>query len=186
LARWLVDRPTDRPAELRPEASVRELDEAMEERNDDPADETLLCWWLLRRRGVDARFMTGLRGRPGDPNPADTCWLELHLPGRFALLDLGFGGRPALRDAEASYRPTRSRVLRVVQDPVWWPRQGPTYEIPEPDARDDADPWVRLTPVQAPTEPAPAAPAKPAAAPVAAPAAPPPPAPTGWLDLAEE
>lgn len=147
VARFALDQDPQRPEARREHETLRELDEVLLERNDDLADETLLVLWLLRRRGVAARWVTGLRTRAGEAAPKDVAWLEVDLGGRLWLLDLSLGGRPTLRDANVAYGRARSTLSRFVGGGVLWlPRRTVVVEAQE-DPSVVEDPWVRLTPV---------------------------------------
>jgi hypothetical protein len=202
VARFTLEQDAKRPEARRESETLRELDEVLLERNDDLADETLLTLWLLRRRGVTARWVTGLRSRTGEPSPKDVAWLEVDINGRTWLLDLSLGGRPTLRDANAAYGKARSALSRLVGGGVvWLPRRTVVIEAQE-DASVVEDPWMRLTPVadrvpaKQPQEPRtertsaperavePRSERPPPSAPEGRPAAPEPAAAAiGWLDL---
>ncbi len=202
IARWALARESSRPPLKREGELVRGLHDVLEESDDDPLDETLITWFQLRRRGVKAKLVRGLRieKRGGTEQITDTCWLSVpDRRGDSQILDLGLGAKPVLRAASA-FRERAGRlgggwVLSNSTDSLeYLPDRRTWVEIPEPEVTVDSDPWLRLhvlgrgqirTDLVEPRQRRPAresgghaAPAqddKPEAAPV--------PASTGWLDL---
>lgn len=204
VARYVQRRVPERNAVHREGEPVRDLHEVFDERNDDPLDDTLIAAFLLRRRGVDALYQTGLRGVSlgGNLDVADTCWLRVALGNTPLILDLGLP-RPLLVDADkatrarAPYAPsTLGRAIGRVGSVEYWPDAEVIVELPDPDPLLDPDPWERLaisrpTPLEA-RSPRPSTSSPPRRAPSpdaqraptpSAPDASAPPAESGWLSL---
>lgn len=191
VARWAQDRASGKPMPM-VTADVQDLEAALEASGDDPLDKTLLTLVVLRRKGVDARLVRGVRLIRGGRS-ADTGWLELRIGGQRRILDLGLPGRATLHDPTAA---TSRSWLAAPAAPVatWIPDPVTFSERPAPQPRDtDDDVWLRLhhlgaegavrvdpdwaglsdgateaRPSSAPprvVEPAPSAPPRPAAAP---------------------
>lgn len=186
VAAWALAKEGDRPPLRARDSDVRDLHDVLEERDDDPADETLLTLALLRKRGFDVQWVTGLRAqRSGSREQlVDTCWLEIRLQRSLYVLDLGISGKPTLREAAQVYGRrvgTGGRLARFVgaQGTIeYLRRRSSLVEVPVPEAASQDDPWLRLTHIAA------AAPPAPADLPVAPQAERPTPSiQEGWLDL---
>jgi serine/threonine protein phosphatase PrpC len=190
VARWALGREGARPPLRRAGEEVRGLHDVLEESDDDPLDETLITWWLLRRRGVRARYVRGFRvhHKGSRDDIRDTCWLHVPLPSGPHILDLDTRAPTLLPVSRAQHDASGggwrtllaggAGTLEYIADRVTM------IELPEPEESLDADPWLRLNTLSRVSLPQVA----PAVAEVDDPAAPeetvePPPSTDGWLDL---
>lgn len=104
VARYVTGRKKEqRPERVKPE-DFKDLHNAFDAGDADPRDETLVMVFLLRRKGLPARYVSGVRVQrtPVGRRVADTCWLEVDLPGTTLAVDLGLGRR-AIFERDRAY-----------------------------------------------------------------------------------
>jgi serine/threonine protein phosphatase PrpC len=142
VARWACAREAERPLARRPGEELRELDEVLDERDDDPADELAITFWILRRRRVPVTWRTGLRVPRGREPAFEGSWLELVIGSvRYVIDPLA---RPVLRplQGDSAVRGLLSGFTKAVAfDYV--PIGAPAFEVPVADDAFDEAPWMR-------------------------------------------
>jgi serine/threonine protein phosphatase PrpC len=151
VARWAAARPATRDRVSHADQQLRALHEVLDERNDDPLDETLLVLFLLRKHGLQVRYAHGLRieGEGSRASVSEACWLELVREGGW-VIDVPRAEKQGALPQSSAYAPgaitldggllgIRKRELQlryVVHHPV-------SIELPaEPPEVDE--PFVRL------------------------------------------
>lgn len=148
VARWALAREGQRPPLRREGERMRPLHDVLEESDDDPLDETLITWWLLRRHKIAVRYVRGLRieTRGRKEEVLDTCWLHVPRPSGPHILDLG-SVRPTLHPASEVRKTSRGDrwLLSGAGATLEYLPDARTFvEIAEPEHTADSDPWVRL------------------------------------------
>jgi serine/threonine protein phosphatase PrpC len=184
VARWACAREAERPLSRRPGEELRELDEVLDERDDDPADELAITFWILRRRRVPVTWRTGLRVPRTREAATEGSWLELVIgAARYVIDPLA---RPVLRplQGDSAVRGLLAGFTKAVAfDYV--PIGCPVFEVPVAEVAYDEAPWMRVgqsAQTAAPSRPGPGR-ATPAPGRAEPPPEPPKPAASGWLDL---
>jgi serine/threonine protein phosphatase PrpC len=153
LAKWAAARTgTKAPASRYPKR-VQALHVALDERDSDPLDETLLVWFLLRKRGIAVDYVSGVRlqGRGAKADVADTCWLLATIGGEQWVLDVPRAGAQGAVPKKLAYRPgnislgTGMMGLRKREIELHYVPDAEVFvEFAHTVTADDVEPFLRL------------------------------------------
>jgi serine/threonine protein phosphatase PrpC len=152
VAKWASERPGSRERAAHAEQGLRALHDVLEERNDDPLDETLLVLFLLRKRNLVARYVHGLRveGEASAAQVSEACWIELDVGGAAWVIDVPradqHGALPRATAYAAGAIAVEGGLLGMRRRELqlrYVPRHPVYVELPA-ELPGDSDPFVRL------------------------------------------